>query len=452
MVTQERIQISKLWTLVAACVLASIAGCSATQPVTTRQPQALAVTADRVHRVSTAVPFPRGLVIVDGNLFVLARGRVREAGGADGSIDDRAGTIYCVDPDVGQPVSATVIGDEVRTNARVFAAPTEPPFKLFDRTKVPAVSDRETDRPYCGLRYDPGTKNFYICAFSGIDKPDYSGDPSSFSKNLNDGVLRFDTRDKQWHIVERHNLEKGGIYPHHDVSSSQPPHGWLNGPDNCLVIGRWLYCVAKDNSLLVRYDLLSISQDPAAPPPPSDWVLDDRLAMKNGQIEQHLGHSMLAYRDSYLYIGYRTSSTIVRILLDDNGLPVQPIVGEMIARFDPYDPRTRKSANLTDMVFGPDGDLYVVSAQPARVYRFRPDPGHVFDGRAGRAAPWADMAELTDNPRMKSENLLVDERGRVFVTSGDAYSFQAGAGGTVYRIDPARPESSRGFALAGALP
>jgi hypothetical protein len=36
---------------------------------------------------------------------------------------------------------------------------------------------------------------------------------------------------------------------------------------------------------------------------------------------------------------------------------------------------------------------------------------------------------------MKSENVLVDARGRVFVTSGDAYAYQAGSGGTVYRID-----------------
>jgi hypothetical protein len=88
------------------------------------------------------------------------------------------------------------------------------------------------------------------------------------------------------------------------------------------------------------------------------------------------------------------------------------------------------------MVFDATGDLYVISAQPSRLFRFRPDPKRVFDARAGRAAPWADVAALTANPKMKSENVLVDARGRVFVTSGDAYDFQYGAGGTVYRIDP----------------
>jgi hypothetical protein len=46
------------------------------------------------------------------------------------------------------------------------------------------------------------------------------------------------------------------------------------------------------------------------------------------------------------------------------------------------------------------------------------------------------MAELTGNPKMKSENVLVDERGRLYVTSGDAYDFQNGSGGTVYRVTP----------------
>ncbi|MCS7032573.1 MAG: hypothetical protein NZ561_01105, partial [Phycisphaerae bacterium] len=67
---------------------------------------------------------------------------------------------------------------------------------------------------------------------------------------------------------------------------------------------------------------------------------------------------------------------------------------------------------------------------------FRPDPKRVFDGRTGQSPPWADLAALTGNPRMKSENVMVDPRGRVFVTSGDAYTYQQGNGGTVYRIDP----------------
>jgi hypothetical protein len=393
-------------------------------------------TRDRVHRVSTAVPFPRGLVFVDDTLYVLARGRVRESGGADGAIDDKAGTIYAVDPGVSEPVSGENVSDAVRANGSVFAGPTEPPFKLFDRTARPASSDRETDRPYCTLRYDAVTKNFFICAFSGIDKPDAGKGSSTFSKNTNDAVMRFDTRTKRWHDVERHNLEAGGNYPHHDPASRAPPHGWLNGPDNCLVVGRWLYCVAKDNSVLVAYDLAEVARDPDAPPPPARWVLDSNLKIKGERVQQFHGHSMLAARDGYLYIGYRTSSVIVRIPLTADGLPKDPIEGELVARFDPLDPQTRTSANLTDMAFGPDGDLYVISAQPARVYRFAPDPARVFDARGGGTPAWADLSALTRNAKMKGENVLVDARGNVYVTSGDAYDFQYGAGGTVYKIVP----------------
>jgi len=422
-------------TCLVALVAVALAGC-ATRPAASVEPVVIStapVRAEQVKRVSTAVPFPRGLHLMDDKLYVLARGRVRESGGADGRIDDRAGTIFVIDPNLSEPI----VGEPspvVRDNAAVFAEPTEPPFKLFDRSANPPTRDRETDRPYCSLRYDPATKNFFLCAFSGIDKPEGQG--STFSKNTGDALHRFDTRTGKWHVVEKHNIEAGGSYPHHDPHACPPPHGWLNGPDNCLAVGRWLYAVAKDNSTMVRYDLSELAANPDAGPPPSFWVLGDRIDIVGKGMQSYQGHSMLAQRDGWLYIGYRTSSVIARVRLDRDGLPVQPIRGELIAVFDPFDPQTRKSANLTDMVFGPDGDLYVISAQPSKVYRFRPDPSRVFDGRSGKSPPWADLSALTANPRMKSENVLVDDRGGVFVTSGDAYSYQAGSGGTVYRIDP----------------
>lgn len=427
-------------TLFAICAITvGCFGCGQHRPPAARPEYAVVavppVRAEQVRRVTTAVPFPRGLQMVDGRLYVLARGRVREAGGADGRIDDRAGTIFAVDPEVAEPIVVAEPSPSVRDNGAVFAEPTAPPFRLFDRSADPPTRDRETDRPYCSLRYDPLTKNFFVCAFSGIDKP-ADRDGNYFSKNVADAVHRFDTRTRTWHVVERHHLEAGGNYPHHDPAARPPPHGRLNGPDNCLVVGRWLYVVAKDNSLLARYDLAEITRNPAAPPPPSEWVMDENIDIAGLGPRQYHGHSMLAARDGWLYIGYRTSSVIVRVPLDADGALKRPIRGELVAVFDPYDPATRRSANLTDMVFGPDGDLYVISAQPSRVYRFRPDPRRVFDGRAGRSPPWADLSAITGNPKMKSENLLVDPRGRVFVTSGDAYAYQNGGGGTVYRIDP----------------
>jgi hypothetical protein len=394
------------------------------------------VSTGQVYRISTGVPYPRGLHLMNGKLYVLARGRVRDAGGVDASIDDRAGTIFEVDPAIMEPASNDQVSQRVRDNARPFAEPTSPPFILLDRTKSPPTRDHETDRPYCSLRFDPSTHSFYVCAFSGIDKPEGAG--SSFSKNTSDALLRFDLRTRKWYQVERHAFEAGGNYPQHDPYVARPPHGWLNGPDNCLAVGDWLYAVAKDNSVLVRYDLRPIRKNANAGPPDSFFVLGRQINLRGQGLRELDGHSMLAERDGYLYIGYRTSSEIVRIPLKKDGLPVEPIVGELIGRFDPYDPVTKRSANLTDMVFGPEGDLYVISAKPSRVFRFAPDPDHVFDGRTGHATAWLDLAALTNNPEMKSENVLVDDQGRVFITSGDAYGFQNGAGGTIYCVVPSR--------------
>lgn len=388
-----------------------------------------------IERVTTVVPFPRGLQLVDGSLYVLSRGRVREYGGADGSIDDKAGYLFEVDPNVAESIQLPEVSEAVRNNGRVVAEPSSPPFRLFDRTAKPATRDRETDRPYCGLTFHPGTRSFYICAFSGIDKAEIAGQ-STFSKNLTDAILRFDLRTARWYEIERHDIEKGGLYPHHDPASAKPPHGWLNGPDNCLAVGSSLYAVAKDNSRLVRYDLSAIERDPEAGPPASHFVLGDKLTLKDGSTLDISGHSMLAHRDRWLYVGTRTSSHVFRIPLDDALLPVQPIVGELIATFDPYDAKKRSSANLTDMCFGPEGDLYIVSAKPSKVYRFHPDPRNVFDGRTGASPAYIDFAALTKNPKMKSENVLVDPDGRVYVTSGDAYDYQGGAGGVVYRATP----------------
>lgn len=387
-----------------------------------------------VERVSAKVPFPRGLALVDSTLYVLARGRVREYGGVSGEIDDQAGTIYAIDPEVGAPVDEAP-PERVRHNGRIVAAPTAPPFRLFDRSASPATSDRLTDRPYCALRYDPASRNLFLCAFSGIDKQAARGE-RNFSKNLSDGLLRLDLRTGRWHEVERHDVEAGGTYPHHDPATRPPPHGWLNGPDNCLVVGDWLYAVAKDNSLLVRYDLRALRGDPEAGPPPGCWALGDQVHVRGLGLQRYQGHSALAARDGHLYLGYRTSSVIVRLPLAPDGTLRRPVQAELLARFDPYDPRTGKSANLTDMDIDAQGRVYVVSASPARIYRFTPDPAHVFDARAGAAAPWVDLAAVTGNPKMKSENVLVDPRGRVFVTAGDAYGDE-GLGGVVYRVSAA---------------
>lgn len=396
-----------------------------------------AASAFEVERITTAVPFPRGLQLVDGTLYVLSRGRVREYGGVDASIEDKAGFLFAVNPAIAEPAVGADVSDAVRDNGVVLAEPTAPPFRLFDRSMSPPTRDRETDRPYCGLTWHDATQSFYICAFSGIDKAEGKG--STFSKNLTDAILRFDRRTQKWYEVERHDVEKGGLYPHHDPAVAKPPHGWLNGPDNCLAHADSLYAVSKDNSRLVRYDLKALKADPEAGPPASEVLLTDRVAIEGvGMMDFH-GHSMLAVLGEWLYVGTRTSSHVARFRLAPDGRLAAPVVGQLVARFDAYDHEKKSSANLTDMVFGPDGYLYVVSAKPSRVYRFLPDPARVFDARAGAEPPYIDFAALTGNPKMKSENVLVDGQGRVYVTSGDAYDFQHGAGGVVYRATPPAP-------------
>lgn len=389
----------------------------------------------QVERVTTRVYFPRGLVETDEGIIALARGRVRGYGGASPAIMDEAGTLYLIDPDVAQPIGEDVT-DAVANNGRIIATPTSPPFKLYDRSLANPADDRNTDRPYCCMRYDPISQNLIIGAFSGIDLP-RNPNGRSFSKNLTDAILRYDLRTKQWHELERHDRMAGGNYPHHDPAHHTPPHGWLSGPDNLAVHGRWLYACAKDNSVVARYDLAPLRDDPNAPPPPSTWVIGSDVAMRGADgsvtMQRHLGYSALAVHGDYLYAGTRTSSTILRLPLDDDGTLTQPPVGELVAQFEPYDAKTGRSANLTDMAFDAQGRLYVISAQPSRVYRFTPDPAKVYDA-TGDAKPWADMATITGNAKMKSENLLIDKHGRVYITSGDSYGHNAGYAGAIYRV------------------
>jgi len=386
----------------------------------------------KVERVSTKVPFPRGLQLVDGQLYVISRGRVRDYGGVSAEIDDRAGTLFRVNPSIAEPYSAAEPSDAIRANGDVAAEPTSPPFRLWDRSSSPAWKDRETDRPYCGLSWHPESQNFFICAFSGIDRDEKTG--KSFTKNLSDAILRFDLRSKKWYDVERHDSDKGGIYPHNDPAGSKPPYGWLNGPDNCLALGNWLYAVAKDNSRLVRYDLTEIIKSSDAGTPKSFPVFEEEVYTSNAGKVSLQGHSALAFRDGWLYVGTRTSGHIVRLKLAGSLAPEEPLIVDLVGLVDPYDPNTKKSANLTDMSFGPDGSLYFISASPARCYRFNPDPKNICDFRAGRVKPYVDLAELTKNPKMKSENLLVDKEGKLYITSGDAYSYHAGSGGVVWRV------------------
>ncbi|MHC5025500.1 MAG: SMP-30/gluconolactonase/LRE family protein [Planctomycetota bacterium] len=385
-----------------------------------------------IQRVTTRTPFPRGLAFVDGELHVLCRGRVRSAGGVSAAVDDQAGTIYRVDTDLSEPLDGPP-SEAIRGNGVVVVVPTSPPFRLWDRSATPPESDELTDRPYCTLRYHEPTRSLYVCAFSGIDLTYTPADPVAFSKNRSDAVLRYDLRTGRWSDIERHDPADGDRYPGRDVSATAPPHGLLNGPDNCLTVGNGLFAVAKENSLLVRYDLTPLLDDPEAGPPRGEIVCGSRIHVEGLGVRTFTGQSALAERDGWLYVAYRTSSVILRLRLDDNGRPLTPLEAQLVARFDPFDAETRTSADITDMTFDDAGRLYVVCAKPSRVHRFTPDPTAIYDGRRGASRPWVDMSVATGNPAMKSENVLYHD-GWLYVTSGDGYTYQHGAAGTVYRV------------------
>lgn len=391
----------------------------------------------RISRVSTIAPFPRGIVPLGDELVILSRGRVRSSGGVSASVDDQAGTLFLVDPSVRQNATEPTVSEEVRQNGRVLALPTDPPFHLWDRTSSPPWADRETDRPYCVLRYHEPSHNFFICAFSGVDKATNPGAAGgrSFSKNLNDGILRYDMRNKKWFEVERHDIEAGGQYPHHDPALMPPPHGWLNGPNNILVQGDYLYAVGKDNSLLVRYNLAPLVENPDSGPLESEWILGRELTLASGGTVPLEGHSALAWNGGFCYLATRTNSVVVRFPMLKDGTIPQPLAGEVVALFDPYDPVAKESADITDITFDDHGFMYVLNAQPSRVHRFVPSPESVYDARNNGHAPWINLGQQLSNPRMKSENIFYQAPNQLFITSGDGYGYQSGADGTLYVVE-----------------
>ncbi|HED66377.1 MAG TPA: hypothetical protein ENJ09_12590 [Planctomycetes bacterium] len=403
----------------------------------------------RLERITTAVPWPRGLVVVGDRLIVLARGRHRNAGGIDPSIDDACGTLFEVDPEIFEPVlRGEAAGDEVRRNARVFAEPEDGPFRLFHASMGEPAEATTIDRPYCTLAHDSVSGNFFLCGYSGVDLPG-----KRFRKNASDSILRFDPRDGRWHVVERHDpgvvpegelgyVVSNDYYPHHDPERHPAPHGWLNGPDGGLVVGDYFYAAGKDNHTVARYDLTEIRRDPSAPAPASEKVLgravDLRLGGRIRRVEA-LGASALEARDGYLYVGYRTSSIVVRFPIEEEtGKLVEPVVGELVAVFEPWDPESGRSANLIDIAFSSKGELFVSCASNGRVWNIGiPDPENVFDGvdvgdNPTRNRPFLDLPSMTANPRARCGNITFDEEDRVYLCSGN-YDSGTRLAGVIYR-------------------
>lgn len=401
-----------------------------------------------LERVSTGVPWPRGLAVVDGVLVALARGRHRSAGGIDPLIVDRSGALFEIDLDVSEPfIRSEQAGQAVRSNAWVLAEPDARIHNLLDPAAGPVDASAEVDRPYCTLAFDSVSRNFFICGFSGLD---LTG--SRFRKNAADSILRFDLRDRAWHLVEKHDPsvvpieELGAVvsndyYPHHDPARHAAPHGLLNGPDGATVVGDFLYAVGKDNHVLVSYPLDSIRRDPAAAAPPGTVEIEREVdLMLDGEIRhaEVLGPSAARASGDFIYVSYRTTSIVVRYPIASSGALVRPIVGELVAVFEPWSSETSRSANIVDLAFNSRAELFVSCAQEGRVWNVGvPDPSNVYDGVDQGATPtgnlpFLDLRRITGNPKAKVGNITFDPQDRLYVCSGN-YDSGTSLAGVIYR-------------------
>ena len=404
----------------------------------------------QLERVTTAVPWPRGLVFADDELIALARGRHRNSGGVDRDIDDKHGTLFAIDPDVTElVVEGETAGEAVRANGRVFAEPGDV-FNRYEGVLEPA-DDFQMDRPYCTLIWDEVSRNFFICGYSGVDLPG-----RKFRKNATDSVHRLDLRSGQWESVEMHDADvvpqerdryvvSNEYYPHHDPQANAAPHGWLNGPDGGCVARDGLFVAAKDNHLVVRYDLTGIREDAAAGAPGGEPVLGPRVTLRLPSGEQTeveaLGPSAITYHGDYLYVGYRTSSVVLRYELDERGELVQPPVAELVALFTPWDPQVRRSTNLIDMAFNAEGELFVSCSSNGLIWKVgHPDPSHPFrgdtrDGRRISAEPYLELTEHTGRAGGVG-NIVFDEEGRLYFCSGNYDTDSTTLAGVIYRAVP----------------
>lgn len=413
------------------------------------QPVDRAAVATALERVTTAVPWGRGLTMIDGELVALSRGRHRGEGGPGQDLDDAAGTIWKIDVSVSEPVvPGQLAGDAVRRNATAWIKPTTPPFFPYDRAVAPE-DDILMTRPYCSLTYDAASQNLFVCAYSGAELS------TGFRKHATDAVYRYDLRNRSWQIVEQHDHTRvpreelkavigNNYYPHHDPSTNPPPHGWTNGPDGCIVAGDFLYVPAKDNHLVVQYDLRAIRDNPDAPPPPSRPVLGAQvlLSYPGGQkLMDVLGPSGVETDGKYLYVSYRTSSVVIRVPLADNGDVIRaedgPVAAELIAVFEPFDHKTRRSGNLYDITMSKHGELFVSMGTEGRVWRVKPDPQRPFYGndqtdRPTSGPPFLDMSKLVGK-KTGCNNVYASHDGWLYVSTRNNDVGEGNLHGTIYR-------------------
>ncbi len=387
----------------------------------------------RVERVSAIAPWPRGIAWVDDKLVVVSRGRHRNYGGPAPDVWDQEATLFEIDPEVREPfVPGALPSDRIANNGRILAEPDPSVVNLYDRSR-PVLDNWSMDRPFCTLAYDGESRNLFVCAYAGADLSGKDGG-ATFRKNATDALLRYDLRSRHWGVVERHreavvprDVQTATIpnqyYPHHDPTSNPAPHGWLNGPNGCTVVGDWLYAVGKDNHTLARYDLRPMRKSPDVGPPPSELVLGEQVDVRLGGTVQRLGikgHSAVGSDGRYLYLATRTSSVVLRFPIDRDGDLIRPVVGELVAEFEPYSTEHKRSADLWELIVDPKGRVLVTCSRTGRIWRFAPDPSVPFDGNDFRKddptpnRPYLDMRKLAGNAKAAVSNIVVAPDGSLY--------------------------------------
>ncbi len=400
--------------------------------------------------VTTKIRWPRGLAFAEEELFVLARGLHRKEGGPNPDIEDDAGSIFKVNKSIrksnpGEP------NQKIVNNGELFAPPTDPPFFLWNKRATPKFLDTRTDRPYATLVYEPVTKNFFICGYSGIDFVDSSGRPS-FRKNASDTIHRYSLDKSAWFGVECHNRyvvpeyrlgqwinDDGKYYPHHNANDNIPPHGILNGADGLCALYPNLFAVAKDNNVLVNYNISQLK----------DVGLNENPYL-NGSVEKKFGASHpvrvrgnteqlylrapsgIAIEEIdngyFVYISFRSSNNIIRYRVDSASNEFES-VPDLIADFNSAD--TGDGVGLIDIKFDASGRLFASTARLGGVWDLGiPNPQKPFYADT-TMRPSVDLWDLIAKG-IKCSNILFDLNSDMYICSGYG-------GGTVFVASGSTP-------------
>lgn len=176
----------------------------------------------------------------------------------------------------------------------------------------------------------------------------------------------------------------------------------------------------------MRYPIGDIRETPSSSPPVAEVFLNKDVAV-DGWAGDLLGPSGFAYKDGYLYVGYRTSSVIARFQISDS---VEQVTGELVADFS----KVEGKVDIIDMAFDLKGFLLVSTASMGGVWGVAPDPEQPFQP-LNRTPNAIDLRALTGNEKTKCSNIAVDSHGRVYICSNNHDSEQIAPSivGTIYR-------------------